>query len=168
MKKFLSLILTIALLSSCDVNTDPIEITASTTIVESVSINIPQSSTSVNFDDTINQDLNDVFTNLNSATAINIDALSYKYTNASGNSGATISSATLVINGITVATITDVNITQASDAGTVFTITDTAILDQIESLLLNTSSVTIQFSGSVNDGPIQFDVQVTAALTASV
>lgn len=168
MKKVFTLIFIAVFVMSCDVNSDPVEITASTSITESVSISIPQSNASVDYDETINQDLNNVISNLSQVSSINIDNLSYRYLTASGNSAATITSATLSVNGVTVSTISNVNISQAAQAGTVFEITDTNVLDQLETIFLNNSSVTIQFSGSAVDGPIDFNVEVSISLTATL
>ena len=171
MKKLLSLLFVVALTSSCDINTDPIELTATTEIEESIPVSLPQTSgVSVSFNETINQDLSEIITNFSDVNGVNINSLSYQYRNATGNVNAVIESATLVINGTTVATISNVNISQASSASTVFEITDTAILDQLEDLFLTSSSANIQFSGSAvsEDGPIDFDIAVSINLTVSL
>ena len=168
MKKFLTLIIAVALLSSCEDSADAIVLTASSSVSESVMISIPQSTVSVDYDETINQDLNNVVSNLSDVTAINIDQLSYKFKNATGNTGATISSATLVVNGVTIATISNINITQESQNNTVFQITDTNVLDQLETIFLNNSTVTIQFSGTAVDGPIDFEMEVSIDLTVTL
>ncbi|MBL4606166.1 MAG: hypothetical protein JKY02_11050 [Flavobacteriaceae bacterium] len=169
MKKVFTLLFAIALLSSCEDNLEPIEVTASISITESVAVNIPQTTgTPVSYDETATQDLNQLISNLNSVTAININALSYTYTNVTGNTNAVIQSASVVINGFTVASISNVNIGQ--EANTAIAITDTAVLDQIEALLLNDPTVIIQFVGTAlsDDGSIDFDVEFSVSLTITL
>ena len=62
--------------------------------------------------------------------------LSYKFKNVTGNTNAVIESATIVINGNTIATISNVNIALEATNSTVFSITNTAVLDQLETLFL--------------------------------
>ncbi|MFY0628764.1 MAG: hypothetical protein JXR05_00205 [Flavobacteriaceae bacterium] len=170
MKKVFTLLFAIAILSSCESNLDPIEITASTSITESVAVSIPQTTgTPISYDENSTQDLNQLISNLNQVTGINIDALSYKLKNATGNTNAVIQSASVVVNGNTVASISNVNIAQEATAGTVFSITDTAVLDQIESELLSDPTVTLQFMGTAlsDDGQIDFAVEFSLNLTVT-
>lgn len=171
MKKFFPFLLVIVLLASCDINTEPIELTATTVIEESIPVNIPQTSgVSVSFNESINQDLSEIITNFSDINDININSLSYQYQNATGNTNAVIESATLVINGTTVTTLSNINVSQASSASTIFEITDTAILDQLEDLFLTSSSANIEFSGTAvsEDGPIDFNIVVSINLTVSL
>lgn len=169
MKKLLSLVFVMALLSSCE-DTDAIVITASTSINESVMVDVPQTNgASVAYDETVTQDLNQVVSNFDDITDINIDALSYKFKNVVGNTNAIIESATIVINGNTIATISNVNVAQEATNSTVFAITDTTVLNQLETLFLTNSSVSIQFSGmaSSDAGDVSFEIEVSMDLTAT-
>ena len=171
MKKLIPFLLAIVLISSCDINTDPIELTATSTINEAIEVSIPQTNgTTVAFSETITQDLNDLFTNFSDVTNININSFSYEYKNVTGNTDATIESATIVVNGTTIATLTDVNMAQEAAAGTVFTISDTATLDQIESLFLSNSSANIEFSGTAvsEAGAVNFDIELNINLTVTL
>lgn len=171
MRKFFTLLFAVVLVSSCDINTEPIELTVSSSFTEPISVNIPQTSgTSVNYNETVNQDLNDLISNFDVITGINIDALSYKFQNVTGNANAVIQTGTIEINGNTIANISDLNIAQTAAANTVFEITDTAVLDQLETLFLNNSSVSIVFSGTAisEDGEIDFEIEVSIALTVSL
>ena len=169
MKKLLSLVFVMTLLSSCE-DTDAIVITASTSINESVMVDVPQTNgASVAYDETVTQDLNQVVSNFDDITDINIDALSYKFKNVVGNTNAIIESATIVINGNTTATISNVNVAQEATNSTVFAITDTTVLNQLETLFLTNSSVSIQFSGmaSSDAGDVSFEIEVSMDLTAT-
>ena len=164
--------ISLAIFSSCEDGETPVTITASSSFTEAVSVSIPQTASGVSatYNETVNQNLSEVVSNLNDVTALNIDALSYQYKNVSGNSNAVIESATITINGIIVAAISNVNISQSATAGTVFNITDEGTLNQLENLLLNTSSVEIVFAGTAisDEGPVNFDVEVTIDLTATL
>jgi len=168
MKKFFTLVFALVLISSCE-DTDAIEISTSTSINESVMVNVLQTNGSaIGYDETVTQDLTQVVSNFNDISNINIDALSYKFKNVTGNTNAVIESATIVINGNTIATISNVNIALEATNSTVFPITDTAVLDQLETLFLNNSSVTIQFSGMAitDESDVSFEIEVSMDLTA--
>lgn len=170
MKKLFPYLLSLFFLSSC-IDSNPITITVSNTVTESVAVEVPQTNgTPHTTNETVNQDLNEVISNLDDIASINIDGLSYQFKNVTGNSAAVVQSATLMINGITVATHTNLNIAQEATDGTVFTISDESILNQLETLILNNSSVSVQYSSSTltDAGPITFDVEVTVELTATL
>lgn len=171
MKKLLSLFVVIALIASCDVNTDPIELTATATINEAIAISIPQTTgTTVNFDEDVDQDLSQIVSNFNDVTDININSLSYQYQNVVGNTNAVIQSATIVINGTTIATLSNVNINQAASNATVFEISDNSILDALEAQFLSNSTVNIQFSGTAvsEEGEIDFEIALSINLTVTL
>lgn len=171
MRKIVTLLFVIALVSSCQDNLEPIELTTSTSITESVAVTIEQTSGApISYDETTTQDLNQVISNLSNVTDINIDLLTYTFKNVSGNTNAVIQSGSIVVNGNTVASISNVNISQQANDVTVFAITDTAVLDQIEAEILNDSNVTIQLSGSAlsDDGPIDFEVEFTLNMTVTL
>mgnify|MGYP004486702977 FL=1 len=81
-----------------------------------------------------------------------------------------ITSATIEINATTVAVISNINIAQEALNGSVFEITDTAVLDQLETIFLNNSSVTIQLSGMAisDEGDVNFDLEFSMQLTAAL
>jgi hypothetical protein len=171
MKKVFPFLLAIVLISSCDVNTDPIELTATSNINEAISVSIPQTNGStVAFDEAVDQDLNDIFSNFSDVTNVNINSLSYRYQNVSGNTNAVIEAATIVVNGVTIANLSNVNISQEANASTVFEITDSAILDQLETLFLNNTLAAIAFSGTAvsEEGAVDFEVALTINLTITL
>jgi hypothetical protein len=171
MKKILSLLCAVVLISSCDINTDPVEFTATTELNEAIAVSIAQTSgTSVAFDENVDQDLNEIVANFSAINNVNINALSYRFANATGNANATIESATIVIEGITIASLSNVNIHQEANSGTTFNISDAAILDQLEAAFLANTEVNIQFSGTAvsEEGPVGFEVVVSVNLTVSL
>ena len=167
MKKLFPLLLTLLLISSCE---DSIEVTTTTNINESASVTILETNgTAINFNEVIEGDLNQLVSNFNSIDDITIDSLSYTFANVTGNENAVITSATIEINATTVAVISNINIAQEALNGSVFEITDTAVLDQLETIFLNNSSVTIQLSGMAisDEGDVNFDLEFSMQLTAA-
>lgn len=170
MKRLLSFLLVLAFIGSCDVNTDPIELTATATINEVVSVSIPQTTgTSINFNEDVNQDLTEIVSNFSDVTDININSLSYQYQNVTGNTNAVIQLATIVINGTTIANLSNLNINQAATDATVFEISDNTILDALEAQFLSNSTANIQFSGTAvsEEGPIDFEIALAINLTVT-
>jgi hypothetical protein len=168
MKKLFPLLLTLLLISSCE---DSIEVTTTTNINESASVTVLQTNGSaVSFNEVIEGDLNLLVSNFNSINDITIDSLSYSFANAIGNTNAIITSATLEINATTVAVISNINIAQEAANGSVFQITDTAILDQLETMFLNNSSVSITLSGMAisDEGDVNFELEFSMQLTAAL
>lgn len=171
MRKIITLLFAAVLITSCDINENPITLTASSTVVEVVPVSIPQTNgTSVAYDHTVNQDLNEAIANFSDVTNIEINSFSYQYKNVTGNTDAVIESASIIINGNTASSISSVNIAQEANNGTVFSITDQALLSQLESIFLNSASVNIQFIGSaISDvGPVEFEIEVTIDLTVTL
>lgn len=167
MKKLFPLLLTLLLISSCE---DSIEVTTTTNINESASVTILETNgTAINFNEVIEGDLNQLVSNFNSINDITIDSLSYAFANVTGNENAVITSVTIEINATTVAVISNINIAQEALNGSVFEITDTAVLDQLETIFLNNSSVTIQLSGMAisDEGDVNFDLEFSMQLTAA-
>ena len=167
MKKLFPLLLTLLLISSCE---DSIEVTTTTNINESASVTILETNgTAINFNEVIEGDLTQLVSNFNSINDITIDSLSYTFANVTGNENAVITSATIEINATTVAVISNINIAQEALNGSVFEITDTAVLAQLETIFLNNSSVTIQLSGMAisDEGDVNFDLEFSMQLTAA-
>jgi len=170
MKKVLFLLIASLVLSSCDINTEPIELTATAVVNEAIAVSIPQTSgTTVNFNENVDQDLTEIVSNFNDVTDININSLTYQYENVTGNTNAVIQSATIVINGTTIATLSNVNINQEASNATTFEISDVATLDAIEAQFLSNSTANIQFSGSAvsEEGSVDFDIALAINLTVT-
>ena len=167
MKKLFPFLLVLFVVQSCE---EPVEITETMVVNQSAIVTINQTSgSSVNFNDVIEGDLNQVVSNFNSITDITIDSLTYSFSNLIGNENASIVSASIEINGITVAVVSDLNIAQEIDNESVFQITDLNVLDQLETSFLNNSSVALNLSGMAisEEGDVSFEIGVSMQLTAS-
>lgn len=170
MKRLFPLLI-LAILFSCTESENPVEITNSMSIVQSVNVQVGETtSTAEDFDETINQDLNVIISNLNDVTDINIDALSYQFNNVTGSSNVVIESATIKINNNTIATLSFVNVNTADTNNTVYEITDQNVLNQLETLFLNNQTVEIKVTGSgiSSGGASSFDVDVSIDITATL
>jgi len=167
MKKLFPFLLALIVVQSCE---EPVEITETMAINQSATITINETNgTAVNFNDVIEGDLNQVISNFISINDITIDSLSYSFSNLIGNENASIINASIEINGITVAVVSEVNIAQEIDNESVFQITDLNVLDQLETSFLNNSSVTLNLSGMAisEEGDVSFDIGISMQLTAS-
>ena len=167
MKKLFPFLLVLFVVQSCE---EPVEITETMVVNQSTIVTINQTNgTSVSFNDVIEGDLNQVVSNFNSITDITIDSLTYSFSNLIGNENASIISASIEINGITVAVVSDLNIAQEIDNESVFQITDLNVLDQLETSFLNNSSVALNLSGMAisEEGDVSFEIGVSMQLTAS-
>lgn len=167
MKKLFPFLLVLFVVQSCE---EPVEITETMVVNQSAIVTINQTSgSSVNFNDVIEGDLNQVVSNFNSITDITIDSLTYSFSNLIGNENASIVSASIEINGITVAVVSDLNIAQEIDNESVFQITDLNVLDQLETSFLNNSSIALSLSGMAisEEGDVSFEIGVSMQLTAS-
>ena len=167
MKNVLPFLFALILIYSCE---ESVEITETMVVNQSTIVTINQTNgTSVSFNDVIEGDLNQVVSNFNSITDITIDSLTYSFSNLIGNENASIVSASIEINGITVAVVSDLNIAQEIDNESVFQITDLNVLDQLETSFLNNSSVALNLSGMAisEEGDVSFEIGVSMQLTAS-
>ena len=167
MKKLFPFLLALIVVQSCE---EPVEITETMAVNQSATITINETNGSaVNFNDVIEGDLNQVISNFISINDITIDSLSYSFSNLIGNENASIVNASIEINGITVAVVSEVNIAQEIDNESVFQITDLNVLDQLETSFLNNSSVTLNLSGMAisEEGDVSFDIGISMQLTAS-
>ena len=103
MKKELLLFVLSIVFFACEDNL-PIEITTNTTATEDISVIAPQTNgTPHSSNETMSIDVNDLVSNNDAVVDINIDRLSYKYKNVVGNTAANIQSASIIINGVTIA-----------------------------------------------------------------
>ena len=167
MKKLFPFLLALIVVQSCE---EPVEITETMAVNQSATITINETNGSaVNFNDVIEGDLNQVISNFISINDITIDSLSYSFSNLIGNENASIVNASIEINGITVAVVSEVNIAQEIDNESVFQITDLNVLDQLETSFLNNSSVTLNLTGMAisDEGDVSFDIGISMQLTAS-
>ena len=167
MKKLIPFLLALIVVQSCE---EPVEITETMVINESATVTIEETNgTAVNFSDIIEGDVNQVVSNFNSINDLTIDSLSYSFTNLTGNENASIISASIDINGINVAVVSDLNIAQEVENESIFQITDLNVLDQLETSFLNNSVVTLNLSGMAisEEGDVSFDIELSMQLTAT-
>jgi hypothetical protein len=167
MKKLIPFLLALIVVQSCE---EPVEITETMVINESATVTIEETNgTAVNFSDIIEGDVNQVVSNFNSINDLTIDSLSYSFTNLTGNENASIISASIDINGINVAVVSDLNIAQEVENESIFQITDLNVLDQLETSFLNNSAVTLNLSGIAisEEGDVSFDIELSMQLTAT-
>ena len=167
MKNVLPFLFALILIYSCE---ESVEITETMVVNQSAIVTINETiGIAVNFNDVIEGDLNQVISNFISINDITIDSLSYSFSNLIGNENASIVNASIEINGITVAVVSEVNIAQEIDNESVFQITDLNVLDQLETSFLNNSSVTLNLSGMAisEEGDVSFDIGISMQLTAS-
>lgn len=167
MKKIFPFLLALIVVQSCE---EPVEITETMVITESATVTIDETNgTAVNFNDVIEGDLNQVVSNFNSINDITIDSLSYSFANLTGNENASIVSASIDINGINVAVVSDLNIAQEVENESIFQITDVNVLNQLETSFLNNSAVTLNLSGMAisEEGDVSFDIELSMQLTAT-
>lgn len=167
MRKLFPFLLALFLISSCE---DAVEITETMVINESTTVTINQTNGSaLDFNDVIEGDLNQVVSNFNSINDITINSLSYSFANLNGNENALIVSASIEINGIIVADVSEVNIAQEVENQSVFEITDVNVLEQLETSFLNNNAVTLNLSGMAisEEGDVSFDIALSMQLTAS-
>jgi hypothetical protein len=167
MKKLIPFLLALIVVQSCE---EPVEITETMVINESATVTIEETNgTAVNFSDIIEGDVNQVVSNFNSINDLTIDSLSYSFTNLTGNENASIISASIDINGINVAVVSDLNIAQEVENESIFQITDLNVLDQLETSFLNNSAVTLNLSGMAisEEGDVSFDIELSMQLTAT-
>jgi len=167
MKKLIPFLLALIVVQSCE---EPVEITETMVINESATVTIEETNgTAVNFSDIIEGDVNQVVSNFNSINDLTIDSLSYSFTNLTGNENASIISASIDINGINVAVVSDLNIAQEVENESIFQITDLNVLDQLETSFLNNSAVTLNLSGMAisEEGDVSFDIELSMQLTAA-
>ena len=167
MKKLFPFLLALIVVQSCE---EPVEITETMVVNQSATVTINETNgTAVNFNDVIEGDLNQVISNFNSINDITIDSLSYSFANLNGNENALIVSASIEINGIIVADVSEVNIAQEVENQSLFEITDVNVLEQLETSFLNNSAVTLNLSGMAisEEGDVSFDIVLSMQLTAS-
>lgn len=170
MKRIIPLLLVFTIISACQDNL-PFAVTVSTTIYETVSLGIPQTNgTGFVTEGEIEENLSDLIEDYTNVTALDLEKVTFLFKNVQGNPNAIIQNATLIINDIVVASPTNINVTQEASNGTVYTITDQALLNQVETLMFDNSVVSLGFSSTTlsDEGPVGFDLQILLDITATL
>ncbi|MDT7831289.1 hypothetical protein RQM59_02800 [Flavobacteriaceae bacterium S356] len=169
MKKIAPILFAVFVLLSCEDNQTTINISTPYTLDESFEVGIPQTgSGQTNFNETSSHDLSQLIANYSDINSVTVNSLTYQFANFSGDTAGVIQTAILTINNVTVATISNVNISQEAANNTIFQITDAAVISQIQNILETTSIVNLQASGTVNSSiPMNFTIDVHLDIEAN-
>ena len=158
---------------SCDCLVELLELKGDNNLTVSIAVSVPQTSGATStFDLTKTLDLRsgDFADYINKITAVKINSFTYKFKDFVGNTAGKISSGTLKFDNTVVGTITNLNISQAVNAETIFNISDATVISQLENAFVNNSSTVITLSANVlsDAGPMDFKVEVSISLTATI
>ncbi|MFY0602313.1 MAG: hypothetical protein JXQ93_00075 [Flavobacteriaceae bacterium] len=166
MKKIAMLILIALFVSSCEDN-QTTAVTSSYTLDESFEVTHAATG-QVSYTETHTQDLNQLITNYDDVDAVSLNSLTYTITGFSGDTSGVIQSGTIAVNNLVIATISDINPSQAFVNSTVFEINDPSIVSQIESILETTPTLNMEASVTINSGStmtfsvaVHLDIDVT-------
>ncbi len=155
--------------TSCDEELGNIDF--STVINKTIAVHVDQTNgTVVSFstDELMSLDNADTHDYLDRIESISINSLSYQLKNFTGDDTGE-ATLTFMIDSFSLQTHTDVNVKTMVDASQVFTITDTAFLNQIATALKNNQEVTAKYIGNVlNDNDaMDFEVKVILDITVT-
>ena len=173
MKKYIHLLFLSLIVSSCGSLDELLELKVENSLTESISVSVPQTgATAVAFDlsSTVNLNTGDLAQYKDKISAVQINTLTYKFIDFTGNTAGTIPSGTLKFDDVVVGEMTGFNISAAAAAGTIFEITDVAKLNLIASNFVNNSEVSVKLIGTVlsEAGNMDFKVEVFMNLTATI
>jgi len=142
------------------------DITETFTIsVSEDSEDMPQSFTeSITIDLASNQDIQD---NISLIEDVMLNSLTYEISNFDGMEGTTVTEASINFSGIMVS-VADIDLQQSDLDNTVYTLTDSSLLNDIAAILQNNTSITATMTGTVDSSPVTFDVIVTLDVTVTV
>ncbi len=164
MKKLVTMFFALVLITSCE-DSDTVQITASTSINESIIVNFPQTNgASVDSDQTTSEDITEIVLNFDTISYINIDSLLYQFKNVDWNTNAIIETDSIIIQGTVIAQLSHVNIATEASNSSVFEITDEVILNQLEANFLNNTSLIIQFSGTGISDEVDLNVEIEVSM----
>lgn len=169
MKKIASFLVVALILFSCEDNQTTVNIATPYTLDESFEVEIPQTgSGQTNFTETSTHDLSQLIANYSDINSVTVNDLTYQFTSFSGDTNGVISTATLTVNNVVIATISNVNISQEAANNTVFQITDPAVISQVEAILETTSIVNLEASGTINSStPMNFNIDLHLDIEAN-
>ena len=172
MKKTVSALIGLMfIVTSCDIADTPIELSATNEITKTVDVSSPATNgTAFAFDESLSINLSEVISDIGDITSVKINTLSFKFKDFTGNTAGVIQTISLKVNGEVLKAFTDLNVSQEATDATVFSITDSAKLAQLESILENDSTTTIQLAGSVlsDAGVMDFKIEVNINLTTTI
>jgi hypothetical protein len=173
MKKIIVLFVLATLTVSCGSLFELLELKIENDLTEDIDVSVPKTAGvtgTFNLTETLDLRAGDFAEYVDKITAVKINTFNYKYKDFIGNANGVVTSGTLKFDDVVVGTVTNLNISQAATAATVFEITDANVLSQLEDAFVNNSSTTITLSGNVlsEAGPMDFKVEVNISLTVTV
>jgi hypothetical protein len=173
MKKRIAFVFLATLIISCGTFFELLELKIDNNLTESVAVSIPKTAgTTGTFDLTKKFDLrsSDFAQYIDKITAVNINSFTFKFKDFSGNTDGIIPSGTLKFDNTIVGTITNLNISEASNAEIVFSASDATVIKLLEKAFENNSSTIITLSGNAlsDAGPMDFKIEVKISLTATI
>lgn len=173
MKKTIYLFVFAIITISCDSLDSLLELNINNDLTENIAVSVSQTQgVAASFDLSETTDLNsgDLAEYRGKISAIKINKFTYKIKDFVGNNAGTIPSGTLKFDDVVVAELTDFNIFQAADAGTVFEITDANVLSSVENAFLNNNTTTVRLTGTVlsDAGTMDFNVEIFMNLNATI
>ena len=172
--KFLSkitcLLLMIITVLSCDKVDELTNFDVTEDFDTTISVDITEDSEDIGFEESITIDIasNDrIQENLKLIDEVSIASLTYQFMDYDALDAVTLSDASITMAGITIE-IDDIDVEAASSAGTVYTVTNTSLLEAIASSLKNNPEVTATFAATISSSPVSFDVIVTLDATVTI
>ncbi|WKD85398.1 hypothetical protein KCTC32516_00738 [Polaribacter huanghezhanensis] len=173
MKNRIAFVFLATLIISCGNFFELLELKIDNNLTESVAVSIPKTvgtSGAFNLTKTLDLRSGDFAKYVDKITAVKINSFTYIYKDFTGNTDGVIQSGTLKFDSTEIGTITNLNISQAASAGTVFSISDGTVISQLEDAFVNNSSTVITLAGNgLSDaGPMDFKIEVHINLTATI
>lgn len=160
----ISFIVIASFLSSCDELKDKADVNFNTTISNSFAVSITEPNTTYDGSATINLNNEDTNEYLDKLKDIEIKKMTYKISDYTGDPIGEITGV-LKADGITLHSVSDLVVKNASDGATVFEVTDTAALNDVATALLENKIITVQATGTADyDVSMFFVVTVTLDL----
>ncbi len=166
--KFLSVLTFLISFASCESIEDLADVTFNTTLTDEIVVHIDQTngtSAPFNMTQTISLDNADTHDYLSNIEEVNINSLSYKVINFSGDPAGTIDVEFFVDNVSQLAN--DFTVKIQADAGSIFEVTNTIQLNAIASALKSGQSVTAKYQGTAlcDAADMDFTIEVTVGVT---
>jgi hypothetical protein len=169
MKKFSMLLFVVVILFSCDKLDELTEVNITQDFSTFVNVNVLENSDGIaqtwTESSTINLGANEeIQSNLDLIQDVNINSLTFKVINFTGEEGAIATEASLGF-GDTVISIADINL---EDSSTIYSVGSSSELNEIANDLKNATEITATVSGTVTSTPVQFDVFISLDITTKL
>ena len=172
-KKQLVIFLLMTIIVSCGSLLELLELKVDNDLTENIDINIPQTAgvtETFSLSKSIDLRSGDLADYSAKITDIKINSFTYKFKDFTGNTAGIIPQGAIKIDNLLVESFTNLNVSQAVNAETIFTISDRVVLNQLENTFLNASATTIVLEGNAltDAGPINFITEFKIKLTATI